>query len=97
VILEAWAAGTAVISSRTSGAVGLIERDKTGLLFDLDRPEEFQSGIDRLWSSPGFAAYLAASGRQRVIEAYDTRVLAARMKRLYEDLIQEKNALRYSA
>jgi starch synthase len=97
VILEAWAAGTAVISSRTSGAAGLIERDKTGLLFDLDRPEDFQTGIDRIWSSPGFAAYLAASGRQRVVEAYDTRVLADRMKRLYEELIEEKNALRYSA
>jgi len=97
VILEAWAAGTAVISSRTSGAAGLIEREKTGLLFDLDRPQDFQSGIDRLWSSPGLAAYLAAGGRQRVVEAYDTRILAARMKRLYQDLIQEKNALLYSA
>ena len=97
VILEAWAAGTAVISSRTSGALGLVEQDKTGLLFELDRPAEFQAGIDRLWTSPGFARYLAENGRRRVIEAYDTRILAERMKGLYQDLIREKHALRYSA
>jgi glycosyltransferase involved in cell wall biosynthesis len=97
VILEAWAAGTAVISSRTSGALGLIEKEKNGLLFELDRPAEFQAGIDRIWNSPGFARYLAENGRRRVIEAYDTRILAERMKRLYQDLIREKHALRHSA
>lgn len=97
VILEAWAAGTPVISSRTSGALGLIEHWKTGLFFDLARPEEFHAGVDELWSGSCVAGWLAAGGRKRVVADFDTRVLADRMKRLYENLIERKHALRHSA
>jgi len=37
VILEAWAAGTMVLSSRTSGASALIEHGQNGWLFDLEK------------------------------------------------------------
>jgi starch synthase len=97
VILEAWAAGTAVISTRTSGARSLIEHGKTGLLFDLARPEEFHARVNELWSDPETAGRLAAQGHQRVIADFDTRVLADRMKRLYDNLIEKKHALRNSA
>src|SRR5579883_1302625 len=39
VLLEAWAAGAAVASSRTSGATALIKDGENGWLFDLDAPE----------------------------------------------------------
>jgi glycosyltransferase involved in cell wall biosynthesis len=90
VILEAWAANTAVISSRTSGATCLIEDGKTGVLFDLAHPEGFHSGMDRLWFDRDWAGRLASAGRQRVWAEFDTRVLAERMRRLYETLIEEK-------
>ena len=91
VILEAWAANTAVISSRTSGATCLIEDGKTGVLFDLNQPASFHAGVDRLWFDRDWAGRLAAAGRQRVWIDFDTRVLAERMRRLYETLIEEKS------
>lgn len=91
VILEAWAANTAVISSRTSGATCLIEDGKTGVLFDLAQPEGFHGGVDRLWFDRDWAGRLATAGRQRVWADFDTRVLAERMRRLYETLIEEKS------
>ncbi len=97
VILEAWAAGTPVISSRTSGAGSLIEHGETGLLFDLARPEKFHASVNELWSDSAMAVRLAAGGRKRVIADFDTQVLADRMKWLYENLIEEKHALRHSA
>jgi starch synthase len=97
VILEAWAAGTAVVSTRTSGASGLIEHGKTGLLFDLDRPKKFHARVNELWSNPATAVRLAAEGRRRVIADFDTGALAARMKHLYETLIEKKYALRNPA
>jgi glycosyltransferase involved in cell wall biosynthesis len=97
VILEAWAAGTPVISTRTSGAESLIKHGETGLLFDLARPEEFHASVAELWLGPATGARLAAGGRQRVMADFDTRVLADRMKRLYENLIEGKHALRHSA
>ena len=90
VILEAWAAHTAVIASRTTGATSLIEDGKTGVLFNLEAPEGFHAGIDRLWFDPDWAGQLASAGRQRVWADFDTRVLAERMRRLYENLIEEK-------
>ena len=91
VILEAWAAGTPVIASATSGAKSLIEDGKTGLLFNLAQPEEFHAGVDHLWFDPALAERLAEAGRQRVLADFDTRVLAARMRSLYENLIEEKS------
>jgi glycosyltransferase involved in cell wall biosynthesis len=97
VILEAWAAGTPVISTRTSGARSLIEHGKTGLLFELSQPQEFHASVNELWSDPAMALRLVAGGRKRVIADFDTWVLADRMKQLYENLIEEKHALCHSA
>lgn len=97
VILEAWAAGTPAISSRTSGATALIEDDRNGYLFDLERPAGFHAAIDRVLSDERHGLALGAAGRARVIADFDVTVLAARMSRLYGELIEEKNALRHSA
>ncbi len=97
VILEAWASGTAVISSRTSGAAALVEPGRNGWLFDLARPEGFQSAVTELLKNPERRARSITAGRERVVDDYDATMLSARMKRLYEHLIEEKHALRHSA
>ena len=96
VILEAWAAGTPVISSRTSGALGLVEEGVNGLLFDLAEPAGFHSAVDGVLGRPEHAARMGAAGRSMVIAEFDTSVSAPRMKRFYEELIEEKNASRHS-
>lgn len=93
VILEAWAAGTPVISSRTSGANALVVDGRNGFLFDLDQPAAFHAAVEQILTQPGLGARLGAAGRERVIADHDTVVLTARMKRLYEELIEEKHAL----
>jgi glycosyltransferase involved in cell wall biosynthesis len=96
VIVEAWAAGTPVISSRTSGASALVDDGVDGLLFDLDRPAAFHCAVDRVLNEPELAARLGAAGRAKAIAEFDTTMRAKRMRRLYEILIEEKNALRHS-
>jgi starch synthase len=95
VIVEAWAAGTPVISSRTSGAVALVEDGVNGILFDLEHPETFHAAVDQVLSQPEKAAQWGLAGRAKVIAEFDTSVRADRFKRLYEELIEEKNALRH--
>jgi glycosyltransferase involved in cell wall biosynthesis len=97
VLLEAWAAGTAVISSRTSGAKALVEQGENGWLFDLERPEEFHAGVQQTLGNPDWRTRSIAAGTRKVVSEYDATVLTARMKQLYEHLIDEKHALRYSA
>ncbi len=97
VILEAWAAGTPVIASRTSGASALLKHGQNGWLFDLADPGLLHSAVDQALLEPRLAAQFAAAGRQLVSAEYDATVLAGRMKTLYEQLIEEKHALRHSS
>jgi len=97
VLLEAWAAGASVISSRTSGAKALIKEGENGWLFDLEQPETFQQAVQQTLANPELSKQFAARGGELVTANYDTARLAGRMKGLYENLIEEKNALRDSA
>ena len=97
VILEAWAAGTAVISSGTSGASALIRPGQNGWLFELESPESFLRAIDELLANHPLRQRMAAAGHQLARSQYDTSVVAGKVRDLYGQLIEEKNALRHSA
>ncbi len=62
-ILEAWAAGRAVVST-TIGAEGLGAIDGQHLLL-ADTPESFAAAVVRLWNDPTLRASLGTSGRAR--------------------------------
>lgn len=97
VILEAWAAGTPVIASRTSGAVALIQSGRNGWLFDLNHPPAFYAAVNAALSVPGLARQYAIAGGALAVAEYENDAIASRLKNLYEELIEEKYALRHSA
>jgi glycosyltransferase involved in cell wall biosynthesis len=90
VILEAWAASTPVISSKTSGALGLLRHGENGWLFDLAEPAAFHAAVEDVVAHPNHAAAAAAAGRAEVRKSYDSAVLTGRMKDLYSELIARK-------
>lgn len=94
VILEAWAAGTAVISSKTSGALALVDPRCNGWLFDLENPKEFQKALSEALANREQSREFAEAGRALVRREYDTDVLAGRMKALYEELAEKKLEVR---
>lgn len=96
VLLEAWAAGTTVISSRTSGASALIRDGENGWLFDLSDPRAFHQAVSHVLLNPGLRARLAESGRRLATSEYDVRSVAGKVKQLYHELIEAKHALRHS-
>lgn len=89
VILEAWAARAPVVSSRTSGALSLIEPGRNGWLFDLNEPQGFLMALDEILTNPTKSREYAAAGHEIVARDYDTGILARRIRTLYEELIQE--------
>jgi glycosyltransferase involved in cell wall biosynthesis len=93
VILEAWAAGAMVLSSRTSGASALIEPGKSGWLFDLDQPETFFELLNRTLTDPAAASAMARRGAEKVRSHYTLNAVASSVRRLYEDLIEEKQCV----
>ncbi|MEO5803903.1 MAG: glycosyltransferase family 4 protein [Verrucomicrobiota bacterium] len=90
VILESWAAGKPVISSRTSGASELITEMENGCLFDLNNPVGFHSAVNSALENPETAKRMGAAGFTLAKTKFDTNVLAANIKKLYEELIEEK-------
>ena len=96
VLLEAWSAGTTVISSRTSGASALVREGENGWLFDLSDPCAFHRAVRQTLLNPGLRARLAESGRQLVNSEYDIRSVAGRVRQLYQELIEAKHAPRHS-
>ena len=90
VILEAWAAGTPVLSSRTSGAASLIEHGSTGLLYDLDQTADFHSGVDTLMMNNELHRHLSAKAREHVRAEFDVPTIAGRVARVYEELVEAK-------
>jgi len=91
VILEAWAAGAPVISSRTSGGCALIRQGENGWLFNLENPQAFHDVLDRVLKDPSRARVMAEQGRELAREKYDTRFLAGQVRALYEELVEEKS------
>lgn len=89
-ILEAWAAGTPVISSRTSGASALVRDGENGWLFDLEEPQNFHRALNQTLQNPSFAKGLVRQAAIEVSTEYDIKVVAGRMKKLYEELIEGK-------
>ena len=90
VILEAWAAGTLVLASRTSGATALVTDAQDGFLFDLDQPPTFHRALNQTLTDPQHSEQLAIRGAEKVNREYGLGVLAGRLKKLYEQLIEEK-------
>jgi alpha-maltose-1-phosphate synthase len=90
IILEAWAAGAPVISSRTSGALSLVREEENGHLFNIEREDEFHGAVDRVLNDPAHARRMAESGHQLTAREYDTFVLSKRIKSLYEEITRGK-------
>ncbi len=67
-ILEAWAAGTAVVST-TLGAEGLDARDGEHLLL-ADQPDGFADAVSGLLASPMDRARIGAAGRRLYEQRY---------------------------
>jgi glycosyltransferase involved in cell wall biosynthesis len=97
VLLEAWAAGSTVIASRTSGASDLIQHGENGWLFDLATPGAFHDAVALTLSCSTLATRVATAGHKLVADEYDVAPVARNLKQLYETLIEAKHALRHSA
>ncbi|MCC5834917.1 MAG: glycosyltransferase family 4 protein [Opitutales bacterium] len=90
VFLEAWAAGTPIVTTRTSGALSLIQDKENGFLFNLDEPEVFQSTIDRILDSPESIQPQIKAGLRIVRDNHDTVAISAQIRSLYAKLIEQK-------
>jgi glycosyltransferase involved in cell wall biosynthesis len=84
-VLEAMAAGKAVVAAATGGTVEAVEDGRTGILVPPRDPEALAEGLLLLLRDPALAQRMGEAGMARVREEYSLE----RMVRSYQDLYDE--------
>ena len=89
-LIEAMAAGVAVLSTEVGGVADLVTHGETGWLVPPGDPSAMAGAIRRLLAEPDLRARLAAAGRTMALGEYDVTRLVPRMEALYTALINQK-------
>ena len=89
VVLEAMAAGRAVIVTQRSGMAEIVEHEKTGILVEPKKPKELAQAICRLAQNPGLRAALGRAARAKVLETYSPEAVLQKQVEHYKKVIEE--------
>jgi glycosyltransferase involved in cell wall biosynthesis len=87
-ILEAWAMGRPVVSTRV-GAEGL-DYDNGSDIIVADGEEEFAHAIQKLFDEPSLQKEIGLKGRKRAVKQYTWEAVAEGYEKLYYELLKEK-------
>ncbi len=88
VILEAWANRVPVISTRSDGALELIEEGRSGLLVDIDQAQEMADAMQvLLMSTPVERESLIDAGQQVLKARFSQEVIVGAYRELYQQLL----------
>jgi glycosyltransferase involved in cell wall biosynthesis len=71
VVLEAMAAGLAVVAAKTGGSSEIVEHEVTGLLCPPGDSADLAAQVERLLAEPGLRQRLAAEGQRRVLARFN--------------------------
>lgn len=93
-VLEAWAAGCAVVASRVGGVPSVVTPWQDGLLFDPGDREGLVDAVSACLSRPELARRLAASGRERAERGYSWARVTNRLEGIYEEVLREAGTQR---
>ncbi len=85
-ILEAMAAGKAVVASRVGGIPEAVIDGETGILVPPRDPASLSAALLALLRDPGRARAMGEAGRRRVVELFSAERMAREIASLYESL-----------
>ncbi len=89
-VLECFAAGLPIISTRVGGVPYVLEHERTGLLVERDDHNGIASAAFRLLEEPGLAAWLTHNAREEC-RKYTPLAVASDWLTLYTKLITKGN------
>jgi glycosyltransferase involved in cell wall biosynthesis len=87
-ILEAMAAGVAVVATRVGGNPELVEDGVTGLLVPPRDPRALAGAVCRLLEQEELASRLARAGQGRVLERFSLERMVRQTEALYDSLLE---------
>jgi glycosyltransferase involved in cell wall biosynthesis len=86
-LMEAMAAGCAVVGTRVSGSDELIPGPDFGVLVEARQPEALADAIRRLLQDGELRARLGRQARERVVSGFDIRTCHAQTLELYRSML----------
>jgi glycosyltransferase involved in cell wall biosynthesis len=89
VCAEAMACGVAVVASRTGGLAEIIEDEKSGVLVEPGNAAALADAVLGLVSDPERRARIGVAARKRVQQEFSSATIAARMTKLYQQVIHQ--------
>jgi glycosyltransferase involved in cell wall biosynthesis len=87
VVLEAMAAGRAVIASRIGGLPEVVEDGETGFLVTPGDVDELHDRLAALLNDPGRADRMGRAAREVALQRFTWRACAARCLAAYEEML----------
>lgn len=89
-LIEAMAAGCAVIGSEVPGVQEVITPENTGLLHTHENDEELADAIERLLNEPEFAKEISRNARHVAFEQFSTDIMHDNYHQLFRDLTRNE-------
>jgi glycosyltransferase involved in cell wall biosynthesis len=89
-MFESMAVGQPIIGSMWGEAARLIETADCGLVAEPGDPKALQSAVESLAADPERARRMGAMGRQYVVEHFNRRELALRLRELLGETVRQK-------
>lgn len=84
-LMEAQSAGKTVIASNVGGVKDIVV-EGTGLLFDIDKPNDFFNYLQDLVENKEYRLKIGEQAKKHAIKAYDKKLMVNRMNDLYNDI-----------
>lgn len=85
-LVEAMAAGNAVVATSAGGSVDAVAHEETGLLVPPSRPQELARALRRLSKSTELRESFAAAGARRAREHFHVSAVIPELERMYGQL-----------
>ncbi len=92
VLLEAMAAGSAVVASDIHGYKRVVQRNVSGLLVEPRDPDALAAALERLIKDPDLRARLGEAGARRAPE-YDWKHVTGELVRVYQEVIARRSGV----
>ncbi len=91
--LEAMAAGTAVVATRSGGIVDSVRHEHSGLLVDERSPRQIGDAIQRLTADEDLRQRLIQGGHEVVSSGFSKRCCVGRFDQLFQDILASRRLL----
>ncbi len=89
-VVEALAAGKAVVATNVGGLPEVVKHGETGLLVAADDPEELGAAVLSLLGDDGRRRAMGERGAKWVHERFDLRASVTTMERFYQDVLSAR-------